>query len=143
MKITGPNGISTTGAGQAARRAAGAGFALPTGEAPASASGMTGALGVSSVGSLDALIALQQVDEPGERRRRAVHRGGRLLDLLERLKLSLLGGEAGEQDLVELQAAIREQRALTGDPGLEALLDQIETRAAVELAKRETRASQR
>jgi hypothetical protein len=36
-----------------------------------------------------------------------------------------------------LTRAVREQRALTDDPGLEGLLDEIETRAAVELAKLE------
>jgi hypothetical protein len=36
-----------------------------------------------------------------------------------------------------LGRAVRDQRALTDDPRLEALLDEIETRAEVELAKRE------
>jgi len=34
-----------------------------------------------------------------------------------------------------LARAVREQRALTDEPRLEGLLDEIETRAAVELAK--------
>ena len=34
-----------------------------------------------------------------------------------------------------LTRAVREQRSLTDDPQLESLLDEIETRAAVELAK--------
>ncbi len=96
-------------------------------------------MGVSTVGSIDALIALQQVDEPLGRRRRAVGRAGRLLDLLEGVKLKLLDGDPDEGDLQRLAAAVREQRAATQDPGLEALLDQIETRAAVELAKIEAR----
>ena len=36
-----------------------------------------------------------------------------------------------------LTRAVREQRSLTEDPQLEDLLDQVETRAAVELAKLE------
>ena len=110
---------------------------MPAAEEAQSATGVSRAMGVSPLGSLDALIALQQVDEPTERRRRAIQRGGRLLDMLDRLKLALLGEEPGEGELKALGAAVQEQRALTGDPALEALLDQIETRAAVELAKRQ------
>ena len=40
---------------------------------------------------MDALLALQEVDGPLERRRRAVRRGGRLLDALDAVKLALLG----------------------------------------------------
>jgi len=39
--------------------------------------------------------------------------------------------------LERLARAIREQRSATEDPALEGLLDEIETRAAVELAKLE------
>ncbi len=136
MKVTGPNGISSPGVGQGAKRPSGQGFSLPAMDDASGATGVNRAAGASPVGSLDALIALQQVDEPLERRRRAIQRGGRLLDMLDRLKLALLGDELGESELRALAAAVREQRSATSDPGLEALLDQIETRAAVELAKR-------
>jgi len=138
MKITGPNGISSSGSGQGAKKTSGAGFSLPAADEATSMTGLNRAGGTSPVGSLDALIALQQVDEPNEKRRRAIQRGGRLLDMLDRLKLALLNEELGDDHLKALAVAVREQRAMTGDPGLEALLDQIETRAAVELAKRET-----
>ena len=136
MKISGTSGISTPGVGQGARRSSESGFTLPAAEASHAATGASRAAGVSSLGSLDALLALQQVDEALERRRRAVGRGGRLLDVLEKLKLALLDGEIGDVELKALTDAVHEQRAATGDPALEALLDQIETRAAVELAKR-------
>jgi hypothetical protein len=135
MKISGTNGISTPGVGQGTRRAAGSDFALPA-EGAQPGGGATRVLGASPVGSLDALIALQQVDEAAERRRRAVKRGGRLLDLLDRLKLALLAEGPGDAELRALAEAVREERAASGDQGLESVLDQIETRAAVELAKR-------
>jgi len=59
------------------------------------------------------------------------------LDALDALKLSLLGGETTETNLQALQTAVKEARAETEDPALEGLLEQIETRAAVELAKRD------
>jgi len=140
MKVTGPNGISSPSVGQGTKRTGGQGFSIPVADEAGSAGGVNRAAGASPVGSLDALIALQQVDEPLERRRRAIRRGGQLLDILERLKLALLGDELGEGELKALAVAVREQRSATGDPQLEALLDQIETRAAVELAKRATAA---
>jgi hypothetical protein len=136
MKITGTSGISTPGVGQGARRAADAGFSLPAADEAHAAGGATRALGVSPLGSLDALIALQQIDDAAEKKRRAIQRGGRLLDLLDRLKLALLSEEPGEPELRSLAVAVREERAATGDPQLDAILEQIEARAAVELAKR-------
>ncbi len=57
---------------------------------------------------------------------------------MDGLKLSLLDGEVDDAGLRRLTAAVREQREATSDPRLEAVLDQIEARAAVELAKLET-----
>jgi hypothetical protein len=90
---------------------------------------------VAAVNSLEALIALQEVGGPLERRRRAVVRAGGLLDALENLKLDLLAGALSADSMDRLAGAVRQQRALTDDPRLEGLLDEIETRAAVELAK--------
>ena len=92
---------------------------------------------MGAVHSLDALLALQEAPSPKERRRRAVKRAGRLLDVLDTLKLSLLGGDASTTILVQLQTAIAESRSETDDMALEGVLNDIETRAAVELAKQE------
>ncbi len=91
-------------------------------------------VGVSSIG---ALIALQDVGGPLERRRRAVGRAGRILDVLDEVKLALIGGEVTGKDLDRLMRAVREERMATDDGPLEGLLNEIETRAAVELAKLE------
>ena len=81
------------------------------------------------------ILALQEAPGPMERRKRAVKRAGRLLDVLDSVTLALLDGEA--TDMSKLQDAIREQRTETDDPALEGVLNEIETRAAVELAKQE------
>ena len=135
LKISGPNNLAA--AAKAPRPASGSGFALAGPQAASETTDAAVALGVSAVGSLDALIALQEVDGPLGRRRRAIGRAGRVLDELDSLKLSMLDGEISETGLRRLSAAIREQRDATSDPALEALLDQIEARAAVELAKLE------
>jgi len=93
--------------------------------------------GVTGIGSVDALIALQDVGGPLERRRRAVGRAGRILDVLDEVKLALIDGEVSALALDRLMRAVRDERMATEDSRLEGLLDEIETRAAVELAKLE------
>ena len=53
------------------------------------------------------------------------------------MKLALLDGVDSAVALERLRRAVREQRDGTEDPRLEGVLDEIETRAAVELAKQE------
>ena len=120
MKVIGPNGVGPAAGPRQARPSGGPGFRLPS---LAGAAGQTPAAtvsGVSSVMGVDALLALQDVGGPLERKRRAVGRAGRILDELERL-----------------QRAVRDARDRTDDPKLEAVLEEVEMRAAVELAKLE------
>lgn len=139
MKVTGPSG-SAPASGSRPPRAA-ASFSMPqtAGAAPAQAPAATSS--ASSVSNVSALMALQGVDSATERRRRAVRRGGGLLDRLEELKLALLSGEAGEGALERLARDLREERPVDPDPALTGLLDQIDLRAAVELAKAGVRRS--
>ena len=138
MKVGGPSGPSAAGnARPPTSPSAAAGFEPIMAPAASGAAGVSGAGAVSAINSLDALIALQEVGGPLERRRRATGRAGRILDALEDLKLELLEGGLTPAVVEALVRAVRDQRALTDDPRLEDVLDQIETRAAVELAKLE------
>jgi hypothetical protein len=138
--VTGPKAGGAVGGAAGAKRNDGAGFSLSgLGEAQASASAAPAA-GPAAVSSLDALMALQGAGDPRERRRRAVRRAGRLLDLLDEVKLALLDGGSAAPALERLRAAVGEARDGVEDPRLEGVLDEIETRAAVELAKQEAAA---
>jgi hypothetical protein len=138
MKVSGPSGPSQAGGVGRARPASAGGFApIAPQEGASETTGPGATSGVARVSSLDALIALQDIGGPLERRKRAASRGGRLLDALESLKVGLLGGEVTVGTAEALARAAREQRELTDDPRLEDVLDEIETRAAVELAKLE------
>ena len=86
---------------------------------------------------VEALLALQDAGGPLEGRRRSLRRAVRLLDVLDDLKIALIDGMLKPDQIRALSLAIAEQRSSTGEPGLEAVLDEIETRAAVELAKLE------
>ena len=122
MKVNGPSAAPPSG-GQRPVRAAG-GFAMPQ---------------ASGVSDLSALMALQGVETATERRRRAIRRGGTLLDRLDELKIAMLSGETGEGALERLGRTLREERPEDGDESLTGLLEQIDLRAAVELAKAEVR----
>lgn len=139
MKVTGPSGVSpSSGPGRAAPAGGGEGFRIATPAPAAPPAAVSGASGVAGVVGVAALLALQDVESPTERKRRSVSRAGRLLDQLDGLKIALLGGELSQAQVETLARAVREQRAQTDDPRLEAVLDEIETRAAVELAKLES-----
>lgn len=137
MKISGSGSAAPVGAGAGVRRAAD-GFA-PSAGSTVSAGATGRAASAGGVSSLDALLALQETGGPLERRRRAIRRAGRVLDGLDGLKLALIDGRVSGSTLDRLRGAGTERRELTDDAGLEALLDQVDLRAAVELAKLEPR----
>ena len=86
---------------------------------------------------LDALLALQAVgDDGGEGSRQAgTRRGETLLDLLDRLRADLLAGRVAETRLIQLAGLVRDRRGTTADARLEQIINEIELRAEVELAK--------
>ena len=139
MKVTGSSGPASTQGARPAR--AGGGFSVPPAGAAGPAGAAAAAPGVSSVPGVSALMALQGVEDVTERRRRAIRRGGGLLDRLEELKLALLDGSSSEGALERLTRTLREERPIDADAGLNSLLDQIDLRAAVELAKADLRRS--
>lgn len=135
MKVQGPS-TSAAIAGRSAAKPVAEGFS-PAGQADGSAPAARAAA-TAGVGSLEALLALQETLSPTERRRRAVRRGGRILDALDDLRVAVLDPEGLDgAALQRLAGAIREAREDSEDAGLETLLEQIEIRAAVELAKRQ------
>lgn len=137
MKVNGTSGVGSAGGASKPRGAGGQGFHLPAAGAAAAPAQVARATGLSGVMNVDAILALQEMGGPLERRRRAVRRAGRLLDVLDEVKLGLLAGDMSESRLDALRIAIREERDGTEDTRLEGVLDEIETRAAVELAKLE------
>jgi hypothetical protein len=136
MKVSSTSGVGASGAPRA-KASGGSGFSLPSIGAASGGGSVAQAGAVGGVGSLDALLALQAVGDPLERRRRAVRRADKILDVLGEVKVALLDGDLSPATLERLSRAVREQREATEDPGLEDILNEIETRAAVEMAKLE------
>lgn len=135
MKVSVSSGVGSAQGARGSARPTGGGFSIPTSAPATETSAMSQSAGPGPVSSLDALLALQSVGSPLERRRRAVGRAGRILDVLDDLKISILEGGMTYDALGRLMSAVKEQRDGTDDKALEGVLDEIETRAAVELAK--------
>jgi class II flagellar assembly regulator FliX len=132
MRVHAANAARLAGAAPAARRTGAGTFAVADAEAPRAAAATTGPRAVAGI---DALLALQAIDEPGERRRRGAKRGRIALDALDDLKLGLLAGTLDGVALRKLTSAAAVLAEQSGDPGLDGILAEIELRAAVELAK--------
>jgi hypothetical protein len=133
-RVAGPRGSSATGKSPDG----GSRFSLDIGESLQDAAAPRAA---AAVAGLDAMLALQGVEEAGEKRRRLMRRGRSLLDVLDALKLGLLDFASPADTLGRLSALVREGRERAEDPGLESVLNEIDLRAAVELAKLERKAS--
>jgi hypothetical protein len=90
-----------------------------------------------SVNSLSVVLAVQETPDAakGKARQRARERGMKMLDFLEEIRAGLLVGAIPKERLEQLAQMVRAKREQIDDPKLTAILDEIELRAAVELAK--------
>lgn len=100
-----------------------------------------GAHGVSasaSVAGVAGVLALQEVDATDDATARASRgkmRAEEMLDRLEELQHGLLSGTLSAQKLMDLAKVVHSRRVQVDDPHLAAILDEIDLRAQVELAK--------
>lgn len=95
-------------------------------------SGVTGGGGIEQ---MDALLALQEVPDSVAQRSKARKQGQRMLDRMEQLHLELLEGRIAPETVERLAQEVVTAREATDDPDLNEILDEIELRAQVELAK--------
>lgn len=128
MKIDAVRGASQAGGARRANAASGEGFSLPTEAAKATAA----AAPVAAPTALSALLSLQ-MDEG--RRARQARRGTLSLDAMDALQAALLGGAEEGPALAALRSQLA-GREPTGDDVLDGVLNDIDVRAAVEIAKR-------
>jgi hypothetical protein len=122
--VAGRSGVSRSGGN--------GGFFIDDGATAAQAGS---AAPVAQTTGIDALLALQSVEEPlVQRKKKAIRRGNALLDTLETIKADLLLGQVSEGRLNQLMVQIGQMRE-RGLAELDGVLDDIELRARVELAK--------
>ena len=92
--------------------------------------------GAGPVHALNALLAVQEVGDSTDGRARARRRAESLLDRLEDLRLAIMLGEVPLDHLERLAGQLAQRQETVNDPKLAQIINEIEIRAAVELAKR-------
>jgi hypothetical protein len=99
-----------------------------------SATATGGASAVFSVGSI--LSVQETLDATEETAKKKLSRfGNGVLDHLEDLRRGILDGAVSKERLTGLARMLREKRDPADDPRLNAIIDEIELRAEVEIAK--------
>jgi Class II flagellar assembly regulator len=132
MRIYGPNGTTPGSSAKGPRRTSSGGFSLGETDAPTETRAPSAP---RAAGGIDALMAMQGVEDATERRKRLVKKGRTALDVLDDLKIGLLSGALDASTVARLRAAAADLKSNSGDPGLDQVLSEIELRVAVELAK--------
>ena len=136
MKVNGPARSGTTSLRRSSRSSASAGQSFQVDKAQGGGEPAQVA-GPSALTAVDTLLALQEVEDPVAGRRQAVKRGHDMLDLLEDIRIGLIGGVVPLEKLKALIRMVDNRRQAFEDPSLSSLVDEIELRARVEIAKLE------
>ena len=135
MKIEGPSKTS------------GAGGSKKTGKADADGSfedfiaaapkGTASAAPTRNIARVDALLSVQGAESPTERaaKKRMRERGEDILKELDKLRHGLLTGSMTLGQVIDMADVVASHRERVTDPKLTAILDEIDLRAQIEIAK--------
>lgn len=99
--------------------------------------GPHGVDGAGPVGAVDSILAVQEVPNATDGRSKGIlfQYGDDLLNRLDDLRLAILDGVLSKDKLTELAQNLRQKRQNSDDPILNDIIDEIELRAEVEVAK--------
>src|ERR1700739_99029 len=129
MRIYGPNGTTLGSPPASPRRTSSPRFALREDTAAAAENRAVSA--PKAAANIDALLAMQGIEDPAERRKRSVQRGKGALDVLGELKIGLLSDNFTASAVSRLRDPAANLKSTSGDPGLDAVLSEIELRVEV------------
>lgn len=87
--------------------------------------------------ALDSLMILQEVNLDDLNKKTAYKQGEKILDILDSIRKDLIMGGLTLDKLHHLAQIIQKKKQTTIDPKLKAIIDEIELRAKVEIAKYE------
>jgi len=93
--------------------------------------------GSGPIAAVESILALQGVDDSTGSRSRGIAQGEQLLSLLDEVRDGLLAGGIPKLTLNRLALAVAKRRESFAEPRLQTILDEIDLRARVELAKLE------
>ncbi len=136
MKIEGPSKTqksSKTDKAKNAGKADGTFGAMVAGAAKET----SGTAASQSIAKVDALLAVQGAEDPTERaaRRRMRERGDQVLRQLDHLRLGVLTGNLNIGQVIDIADVVASHREKITDPELTSVLDEIDLRAQIEIAK--------
>lgn len=140
MKIEGPKSTSDISKKKDAKKTSSSGGAFQSmmsgagGASEASGAGLT-----AGIASMDILLAAQSVDDAtqGKAKRQVKERADSILDKLNALKVAMVSGNVTVGHMISIADVVASHRETITDPELTAILDEIDLRAHVELAKLE------
>lgn len=135
MRVGGPGRPTAASGGKNKNVSAKSGEKFSLAEDATEAANSAGVSTASPIGSVDALVALQGVDDATEGNRKAMEKGEDLLEKLEEIRDGLLIGTISADRLLKLKETLASYNLSGADPKLAEIVRDIEVRAAVELAK--------
>ena len=91
----------------------------------------------SAVASADAIFAAQMISDEEEKqiRKKLIKKGKDLLENLEEIRDGLLFGEISKDRLIEISRMVKQKDVASQDTKLQEIIQEIELRVEVELAK--------
>ena len=134
MEIKGPARVET-GAIRRKPASASTGGSFTVSDTPESHAQIVS--GPGPIAALDSILALQDMGDASDGRSKGLAHGEQLLDILDSVRDGLLAGGIPRATLNRLAVAVTRRHDVFADPKLQDVLDQIELRAHVELAKLE------
>jgi hypothetical protein len=135
MKIEGPSKTSgTSGSKKAGKVSSDGSFEDFISSAP---KGASSAAPTQHIARVDALLSVQGAESPTERaaKRRMHERGEDILKELDKLRHGLLTGTMTLGQIIDIADVVASHRERVMDPKMTAILDEIDLRAQIEIAK--------
>jgi len=93
--------------------------------------------GPGPIASVESILTLQGLDDSTSGHSKSISHGEQLLDMLDQVRDGLLAGGIPRSTLNRLATAVSKRQDGFADPKLQTVLDEIDLRARVELAKLE------
>lgn len=138
MKVQGPGGIKDAGKTKKKSSASSADNAsFDSMLASADAKETQSAASSGSIAQVDALLSIQEAEDPtqGGAKKRMRQRADKILNMLDDVRDAMLGGQLTVGHMVDIADVVASHREKITDPALTGIMDEIDLRAQVELAK--------
>lgn len=140
MKVTGPGKsgkVSKTSKTTKTSKSDGAGFGDFMNAGVESAKEGAAASSTQSIAKVDALLAVQAAEDSTQRQKKTKlqKHAEDLLEELEKIRMAMLNGSLTIGHMIDIADVVAEHREKVDDPHLTSIMDEIDLRAQVEIAK--------